>query len=294
MLFHQIAGGMLWPYGKTWGKNDTTIEWAQFGLFLKNAKLGLIQAASSSGKNVPAVCIHNENGASFGATEWFFDNLIPSFDAFDVIALSYYPWYNKGLGDLEYNLEQLASAYGKDLAVVETAYPWTMGDWDSMGNFVQDANSLLPGYPASEQGQVKFILKMRDILRKTPGGRGIVYWSPNWISTPAYPSPWENLALFDEHGKVLNGLKALGGNITTTTTQEDVDSGTPSSEPSSSMTPSSQPSALPSNDPSRSIMPSSGPTSASSVSRLPSRLPSSQPSNEPSLRKKKSPSPSPK
>ncbi|MEI0739621.1 glycosyl hydrolase 53 family protein [Paenibacillus sp. JTLBN-2024] len=44
---------------------------------------------------------------------------------YDVIGLSYYPWWHGPLEQLSRNLDELAERYGRDLIVVETAYPWT-------------------------------------------------------------------------------------------------------------------------------------------------------------------------
>ncbi|MBZ0180890.1 MAG: T9SS type A sorting domain-containing protein [Melioribacteraceae bacterium] len=41
---------------------------------------------------------------------------------------------------------------------------------------------------------------------------GIVYWEPASISTQSFGSSWENLALFDFNGEVLNSIKVFNNN----------------------------------------------------------------------------------
>lgn len=89
----QIAGGMLWPHGQNFNEYnesghlmheyDTPQQWRQLGQLLRNARAGLWEA--SRPWPVPKIIIHNHHGGSFGATKWFFDNLIPEFDDFDII-----------------------------------------------------------------------------------------------------------------------------------------------------------------------------------------------------------------
>lgn len=198
------------PDGKIFDEHDTPQQWRQLGTLLQKARAGLLQAVGSA-SSLPKIIIHNEHGADWGATQWFFDKLRPVFDDFDVIGLSYYPWYGPhGLADLQNNLQQLASHYEKDLAVVETAYPFTLNSKDSLGNFVTDAGQLLPGYPATPSGQSDFITDLSDTIEDISGGIGVVYWSPDWISAPSFPSAWENNALFSFDGRELTGLAALG------------------------------------------------------------------------------------
>lgn len=244
---------------------------------LKNARIGLLQAASAHEQKLPTVVIHNEHGGNFAATEWFFSRLLPKFSAFDVIGVSFYPWYQGTLKGLQYNLEQLSSTYKKDVAVVEMAYPWTMDAFDDLGNFLVDTEQLHDGYAATPKGQVDFVMEVRRIVSNTGRGRGIVYWAFDWISvSPKMPSAWENLALFNRRGKALPGLQALGSDMAT-----EIPSTMPSSEPS--LLPSSGPSILPSLEPSSipsmevssipsmelSLMPSSVTSSISTSSEMP-------------------------
>ena len=65
---------------------------------------------------------------------WFFGGLLtasPNLD-FDVFGLSYYPMWHGTMEGLQYNINYLASTYGKEVCIVETAYAWTTEDVSAM------------------------------------------------------------------------------------------------------------------------------------------------------------------
>jgi len=293
-----MAGGILWPDGKNYNEYDedgnlvmeynTPQQWRKLGQLLRHARAGLWDA--SKPLPLPKVILHNEHGGRFSATEWFFDKILPEFDNFDVIGLSHYYHWQGELHDLQDNLEKLSAKYDKELAVVETAYPWTMDAFDDYSNFVVDEKQLHLGYPPTKEGQKDFILDMRDIVANVPGGLGVCYWGTSWIVSPFKPSAWENLALFDRMGKALPGLAALGGNSTTREPSPAPSnapslSSVPSSEPSLSLEPSTSmsPSSKPSGSAAQSLMPSIPPSMSNSPSDELSSLPSIELSSGPSL-----------
>ena len=200
---------MLWPEGQNWGNTES--HWTKLGSLLRHARAG-IRESSHSGKE-PKVFLHNQHGGDKDATKWFFDNLKQwtEFDDYDAIGLSYYPWRHGRLSDLEANLKQLAS-YGKELSVLETAYPWDLVSYDSHGNTneVTKWDQLHPGYEASWDGQAKFVRDIRKMVANLPRGLGVVYWSPDWVATPSFASTWENNALFDNQSRLLPGLEEIG------------------------------------------------------------------------------------
>jgi len=133
---------------------------------------------------------------------------------FDIIGLSYYPWWHgKDLTQLELTLTQLSESFDRDVIVAETAYPFTL-DWnDWTNNIVGSEDQLvLPEYPATPQGQQDFIMQIRKITwENVERGLGFSYWGGEQIawkgSEGTNASPWENLALFDFGNKALPVLK---------------------------------------------------------------------------------------
>jgi len=123
-----MAGGILYPTGKIWGDDDNDWQWKNLGYLLGNATDGVLEAAK--GRPTPKIVLHSEHG-EYGKCQWFFTNLKKrsTYDDYDVIGLSFYPWW-QGQRDLENTLTKLKANTnfpGKDVAVVETGYPFTLG-----------------------------------------------------------------------------------------------------------------------------------------------------------------------
>jgi len=203
---NEITPGILWDDGRVGGTFNTPEQWAQLGQLLDAAVEGVEAACAPNPR--PLIMIHSDRGGDNGGCRWFFGNLLAQGVDFDIIGLSYYPWWHGTLADLEANMDDLAPRFGKDLIVVETAYPWTLGWFDDTHNSIGLPEQLLPGYPDTPAGQHAFLDAVFAIVNDVPGdrGRGVVYWAPEFITSPGLGSPRENLALFDETGEVLPAL----------------------------------------------------------------------------------------
>ena len=131
---------------------------------------------------------------------------------FDVIGLSYYPFWHGTLSQLRTNVDDLAQRYQRDVSVVETQYGWTLDNGDQENNFLWTPDLLVPGYPATPGGQLGFASDLESILAAVPGGRGlgVFYWQPEWIPgigwQPGAGTPNDNLTLFDFSGHALPGV----------------------------------------------------------------------------------------
>lgn len=156
--------------------------------------------------------LHIDRGGDNAASVWWMDHILKQGVEFDALGQSFYPWWHGTLEDLQKNLNDLATRYGKDIYVVETAYPWTMDH--KRRSLFNEKEKLLPGYPATPEGQVAFLNKVTEIIKAVPGGhgKGLLYWAPTWITGPKNnaPYPYENLATFDPEGNALPAVKALG------------------------------------------------------------------------------------
>ena len=154
---------------------------------------------------------------------------------YDVIGLSWYPWYTDHgtIRELGENIRYFAGS-GKEVVVAETSWPWTNGwkDWtdnvcgassaDAAGAYQQDAadNLQYPGIvmdggipAASPAGQRSVVEAVMEVTRVN-GGWGVFYWGGEWIAYGAATPPpdgstWENQALFDFDGRPLDVLNAF-------------------------------------------------------------------------------------
>jgi len=206
---NEVICGMLWDDGRVCNPYDTAEQWDAFGDLVTAGILGVRDATDPA--DSVRIMIHIDRGGDNGASRWFFDSLLARGVDFDIIGQSFYPWWHGSLADLQANLGDLATRYGKDLVVAETAYPWTLGWHDDTHNLVGLPEHLLPGYPATVAGQHAFLADLMGIVANAPErrGRGVFYWAPEWIAAPSSGSAWENVTLFDFSGEVLGSVEAF-------------------------------------------------------------------------------------
>lgn len=206
---NEVTDGMLWPLGQIYVNGNQ--NWVQFTTLLKAAIAGVRD--SSRGNNSAEVMVHIDRGGDNGGSRYFYDNILAQGVDFDVIGLSYYPWWHGPLSALQANLNDLAPRYNKDIVVAETAYPWTFADGDGYANIVTAQTALGTSYPATPEGQLDYMYAVLSILSQVPEhrGRGVVYWEPAWIPgvgwEPGAGDAWDNMTLFDFNGRALSSIK---------------------------------------------------------------------------------------
>jgi arabinogalactan endo-1,4-beta-galactosidase len=118
--------------------------------------------------------IHIDQGADSTVCARFLDNLVSRGVDFEIIGLSFYPWWHGTLDGLKDNITALALRYGKDIVVVETAYPWTLRWADDTHNIIGLKSQLHVGYPATVEGQRRFLEEVVAIVRAAPHGKSRV------------------------------------------------------------------------------------------------------------------------
>jgi arabinogalactan endo-1,4-beta-galactosidase len=199
---NEITPGFLWPEGKVAGQKDKEAAWSRFARLLKAGLRGARWPLAP--RDAVKLMIHIDRGGSAQAIRWFFDALAKQeVTDFDLIGLSFYPWWHGTLDDLK-NALRAASTYGRDVVVVETAYPHCGGKhWTKKENMA---------WPVTPEGQKRFLADVIRAVRETPGGRGrgVVYWYPESIPVKGL-KVWNGgtTALFDENGGILPGLDDL-------------------------------------------------------------------------------------
>lgn len=202
-LGNEIDGGLLWPAGAVGGEHDTPAQWAALAGLLSAAAEG-VELAHPAGDG-PRRLIHLSQSGDGPRCARFLDSLVAHGVPFEGVGLSYYPWWHGDLAGLSATLSTLAR-FGRELLVVETAYPSTL-DWaDDSGNLVGLEDQLLPGLPATPAGQLEFFRRLRTVVAGAPGGlgRAILPWEPLWTAVGG--SAVENLCLVDFQGRALPAL----------------------------------------------------------------------------------------
>lgn len=196
---NEISGGMLWDTGRVRDEQG----WSHL-IGLLNAGVDAVREISPDTQ----IMIHLDTGGNRHASVWFFDHIISAVD-FDIIGLSYYPWWSGRLTQLSANINILVHRYEKPIIIVETAYPWTLAWADDVHNPVGTTDQVLADYPATPYGQRDFLQAVIQIIQNTPDdlGMGFFYWEPAFIPTSQRGSPWENLTQFDFDGRVLPSIQ---------------------------------------------------------------------------------------
>lgn len=211
---NELNGGMVWPDGKTWGEG-------KIGGF--DGFAGLLKAGIKAAKEIDSnmkIMIHLAEGGDNKLYRWVFDELTARKVPFDIIGLSYYPYWHGTLNDLQNNLNDISKRYDKDVIVVETAYGYTLEDSDGFGNIFGGTEEEKGGYKASVKGQENMIRSIMNVVAEVPNnkGKGVFYWEPTWIGTKGAGwqagegNGWDNQAMFDKNGKVLPSIKAFSAN----------------------------------------------------------------------------------
>lgn len=205
---NEIDAGVLWPLGRVGGTYDTLTQWDQFTRLLKAGIRG-VRSALGSGDSV-RIMLHYSQGGSVGGTQWLFDRINSNAVPYDLIGLSYYPWWHGPPAYLRDNLRTAAERYGRDVMVVETTYPWRTGGVDETAPYAAAMTWVF-----SPQGQAQFLRDVLAAVAAVPSGRGIgvVWWYPEAIEVPGlFVWGGGSLALFDAGGNVLPAASAFGGN----------------------------------------------------------------------------------
>ena len=147
---NEIPSGMLWPEGHT----DNFNQLAQ-----------LLDKGYEATKAIDPkikVIVHLDEGNKSEKFRWFFDKATENKVKYDVIGLSYYPYwiktdYQSTILDLENNLKDMASRYNKEVMVVEVG-----GDFEQ----VQNTKEML-------EATIKAVKSVPNNK-----GLGVIYWEP--------------------------------------------------------------------------------------------------------------------
>ena len=161
---NEITNGMLWPDGR----NDQDFD--HLAALLKAGCRAVKDATPGT-----RVMLQLDNGCNNRMYHWWLDNILQLEVPFDLIGVSYYPYWHGTLADLQNNLNDVAVRYDRDIIVVETAYPFAPGKPENKGDLV--AIEEYPGYPFTPEGQARMLAEVMAIVHSIPHGHGLgVMW----------------------------------------------------------------------------------------------------------------------
>ncbi|WP_293892201.1 glycosyl hydrolase 53 family protein [Flavobacterium sp.] len=174
---NEIPVGMLWPDG-------STDNWQQLGQLL-NKGYDAVKAVDKKIK----VIVHVDEGNNNAKFRKFFDNATAQKVRYDVIGLSYYPFwikkdYTEVIAELESNLNDMAKRYGKEVMIVEIG-----GEDDKVENTYQLLATAIKA------------------AKNVPNhkGIGVLYWEPEGARSWSH----YNLSAWQADGKPSPALDAF-------------------------------------------------------------------------------------
>ena len=210
---NEISYGMLWgPVGtpnsqlkKCYSGDET--NWERFTNLLKAAGRACREECPQA-----KIILHTERVAKPNILLNFYDQMKSKQVDYDIIGLSYYPYYHGGLTNLANVLNKLANNYqDKDIMIVETGYCYhyaITGDYD-----------LSSTWPITYEGQRKFTADLVARLKPYSKVKGLFWWFPeaneyglggNYWNTLHVNDAWYNAGLWDHQtGRALPALYEL-------------------------------------------------------------------------------------
>ncbi len=212
---NEISYGMLWGELKGTLKQcypsaNYTDNWTRFTNLLKqatkacreecpDAKIIIHVERSSSNKTLQK---DNEN---YTTLKYFYKNMKSASIDYDIIGLSYYPYFHGAISELEGAINILESSYSdKKIMVVEFGYPYA---WAVNGTTYDYTGT----YPYSDAGQKAITADLVTMLNKHDNVNGLFWWWPEYNAYWTSLSGWYNAPLFDSRsGKASSAVAELG------------------------------------------------------------------------------------
>lgn len=159
---NEVRNGMLWPTGKL------PDHWDNFAR-LVGAGVDGVDAGRAQAPR-PLIMIHYDQGADAEGARNYYRKFNSYNIGYDIIGLSYYPWWHGNLLELRKNILSLVHHFDKDIILVETAYNWRKSAY----------KGKLAPYPETPEGQREFLESVNRILLNisSPKIKGIFWWEP--------------------------------------------------------------------------------------------------------------------
>ena len=199
---NEVTYGMLWPTGHCYpsGGNYGSGTFASFANYLMRG----IQACREVCPNAKIV-VHTEMGRVSNVTS-FYATLNSYTTDYDIIGLSYYPYWHGDLTVLNNLLTTLESTYPtKKIQIVETGYPHAY--YPTGASY--DLQSI---WPATEAGQKAFTEQLVATLNAHSNVNGLYWWFPEANEyginyTNCVTTSWYNCGWWDNaNGQVMDAL----------------------------------------------------------------------------------------
>lgn len=206
-----IQPGNEISYGMLWGMEDSPASslkkvlmgndanWQRFGKLLSQAVKACKEVCPDA-----KIVLHTERVAQVDVLTNFYDWMKKLNVGYDIIGLSYYPYFHGDMSVLDKALSTLQTRYPeKNIMIVETGYSYK---WKVPGT----DHDFKDKWTYSDSGQNAFAKDLVSTLDKYDQVNGLFWW---WMEYNAYGtslSGWYNAPLFDsETGRATSALKMI-------------------------------------------------------------------------------------
>ena len=188
---NEISYGMCWgPVGtpdsqlkKCYSGDEA--NWERFTNLLKAAGRACREECPRA-----KIILHTERVAKPSIMLNFYNQMRNKQVDYDIIGLSYYPYYHGNLSTLAVALVNLRNSFqDKDVMIVETgySYKYKVGD--------QDFSSI---WPLTYAGQKSFTIDLLNELKNYPQVKGLMWWFPEANEYGLGGSYWNQLHVNDQ------------------------------------------------------------------------------------------------
>lgn len=217
---NEITNGLCWPDGKLYQENVLRKDGLEMMIKLLKAGIRACREVSPTSD----VILHLDRGGDRKLYHQWFSWMKEAHVDYDIIGMSYYPYWHGSLADLGSNIAHCQTVFHKQVMIMETAYGFTSekAKNDALQIPVIDQEKWQslpqpPKYPLSKEGQTQFMNDLLIVLH-SQNVRGVFYWEPAWLPLPqntwatsegrAYiheqhkgdGNEWANQGLFDYQG----------------------------------------------------------------------------------------------
>ena len=188
---NEISYGMLWgPLGTPTAQlkkcyMGDEANWGRFTDLLKAAGRACREECPNA-----KIILHTERVAKTSILVNFYNQMRNKQVDYDIIGLSYYPYYHGNLSTLAVALVNMRNSFqDKDVMIVETgySYKYKVGD--------QDFSSI---WPLTYAGQKQFTVDLMNELKNYPQVKGLMWWFPEANEYGLGGSYWNQLHVNDQ------------------------------------------------------------------------------------------------
>ena len=233
---NEISYGMLWGTRAAVDNKNTnrcwpsspSANWTRFTNLLKQATKACREICPNA-----QIIIHTErtsvsqqnDNKNYAALSNFYTKMKNAGIDYDIIGLSYYPYFHGAISELEGAINLLEKNHSdKKIMIVEFGYPYA---WEIGGT----TYNYSAKYPYSDAGQKALTDDVITMLNKHKNVNGLFWW---WMEYNAYWTnlgSWYNAPLFDSRtGKATSALYELKKFVGTDTGVQQVTTSTSASD----------------------------------------------------------------